>query len=125
MILIEYSTLDEMALSSQLVGTYQYGTGIVTAYCNEQHCIQKNHLTTNKVESPCSGEKGVSMNKILIPLNNVVLSTLELMINYLPPTIHNMSVPTTITNSLITLYEKLEIMINKGSVEKEVEHGRA
>lgn len=62
----------------------------------------------------------IILNKILILLNNVLLSILELMINHLPPSIHNMTVPTMITNSLIALSEKLEIVINKGSVEKEV-----
>lgn len=65
------------------------------------------------------------MNKLLTLLNNVLLSTLELMINHLPPSIHNMTVPTMITNSLIALSEKLEIEINNSSVKKEVEHGRA
>lgn len=63
------------------------------------------------------------MNKILIPLNNVVISILELMINHLPPSIHNMAIPTMITNSLIALGEKLETVINKGNVKMEVEHG--
>jgi hypothetical protein len=62
------------------------------------------------------------MNKILIPLNNVVLSILELMITRILPSIHNLTIPTMLTNSLIALGEKLEIVINKYSVEKEVEH---
>ncbi len=65
------------------------------------------------------------MNKLLTLLNNVLLSILELMITRITPSIHNLTVPTMFTNYLISLGEKLEIAINKGSVEKEVEHGRA
>ncbi|WP_063565455.1 hypothetical protein [Paenibacillus sp. O199] len=65
------------------------------------------------------------MNKLLILLNNVILSILELMIKYLPPSIHNMMVPTMITDSLVALAEKLVIVTNNSNVEKEVEHGRA
>ncbi|PIH59698.1 hypothetical protein [Paenibacillus sp. LK1] len=64
------------------------------------------------------------MNKLLILLNNIVLSTLELVIKYLPPFIHNTTILIIFTDSLVALAEKLLIVINKGSVEKEVEYGR-
>ena len=59
-------------------------------------------------------------NYLLIKLNILTLYILELMINHIPPSLHNMTVPTLLTDSLITLAEKLEIVINKSNVEKEV-----
>ena len=59
-------------------------------------------------------------NYLIIKLNIVILYIVELMINHIPPSLHNMTVPTLLTNSLIALAEKLEIVINKSTVEKKL-----
>lgn len=75
------------------------------------------HLTTNNVEltlSTLEKEKQPMIKYIVIPINNLILFTLEKMINHLPESIHNMCIPTMITNGLIKLSEVLSPVCDKG-----------